>query len=150
MVRPSLKPAPNTRVQRTRSSASPPHSPLTRRPLGAAIFAVAMSALFACRHTIVDYSFRVQGTVVDAGGLPISGVRVTLQIQGVAYQAVTEVSRTETYTDEGGRFGFEYLTHDPGQIYSLWFDKPTLESTAIEGASLAESPFRITMKRMNL
>ena len=25
---------PNTRVQRTRSSASPPHSPLTRRPLG--------------------------------------------------------------------------------------------------------------------
>jgi TonB family protein len=26
---------PNTRVQRTRSSASPPHSPLTRRPLGA-------------------------------------------------------------------------------------------------------------------
>jgi hypothetical protein len=26
--------APNMRVQRTRSSASPPHSPLTRRPLG--------------------------------------------------------------------------------------------------------------------
>ena len=25
---------PNKRVQRTRSSASPPHSPLTRRPLG--------------------------------------------------------------------------------------------------------------------
>ena len=25
---------PNTRVQRTRSSASPPHSPLTRSPLG--------------------------------------------------------------------------------------------------------------------
>ena len=25
---------PNTRVQRTRSSASPPHSPLTRHPLG--------------------------------------------------------------------------------------------------------------------
>jgi hypothetical protein len=28
--------APNKRVQRTRSSASPPHSPLTRHPLGAA------------------------------------------------------------------------------------------------------------------
>ena len=27
---------PNTRVQRTRSSASPPHSPLTRHPLGTA------------------------------------------------------------------------------------------------------------------
>ncbi len=29
------RPLPNTRVQRTRSSASPPHSPLTRQPLGA-------------------------------------------------------------------------------------------------------------------
>src|SRR5450432_3442123 len=28
------KPAPNTRMQRTRSSASPPHSPLMRCPLG--------------------------------------------------------------------------------------------------------------------
>jgi hypothetical protein len=30
----SASPPPNTRVQRTRSSASPPHSPLTRYPLG--------------------------------------------------------------------------------------------------------------------
>ncbi len=33
---PSAVRPPNTRVQRTRSSASPPHSPLTRYPLGAA------------------------------------------------------------------------------------------------------------------
>ena len=32
---------PNTRVQRTRSSPSPPHSPLTRYPLGAIRTAVA-------------------------------------------------------------------------------------------------------------
>ena len=30
----STNPRPNMRVQRTRSSASPPHSPLTRHPLG--------------------------------------------------------------------------------------------------------------------
>jgi hypothetical protein len=34
---------PNTRVQRTRSSASPPHSPLTRNPLGSAKFYQARS-----------------------------------------------------------------------------------------------------------
>jgi hypothetical protein len=36
MIRPrrSACRLPNTRVQRTRSSASPPHSPLTRCPLG--------------------------------------------------------------------------------------------------------------------
>ena len=28
---------PNTRVQRTRSSASPPHTPLTRHPLGSRV-----------------------------------------------------------------------------------------------------------------
>jgi biopolymer transport protein ExbD len=40
------------RVQRTRSSASPPHSPLTRRPLGARITSVLVVALLlagACR-----------------------------------------------------------------------------------------------------
>ena len=31
---PMINKRPNMRVQRTRSSASPPHSPLTRRPLG--------------------------------------------------------------------------------------------------------------------
>jgi hypothetical protein len=30
----AIKALPNMRVQRTRSSASPPHSPLTRSPLG--------------------------------------------------------------------------------------------------------------------
>jgi hypothetical protein len=36
---------PNTRVQRTRSSASPPRSPLTRHPLGGVGFAVFLFAL---------------------------------------------------------------------------------------------------------
>ncbi len=38
---------PNRRVQRTRSSASPPHSPLTRYPLGRLIPFVALAALLA-------------------------------------------------------------------------------------------------------
>src|SRR4051812_25720645 len=36
---------PNPRVQRTRSSASPPHSPLTRHPLGGRITLVAVLAV---------------------------------------------------------------------------------------------------------
>ena len=39
------QPPPNTRVQRTRSSASPPRSPLTRNPLGGRI---AVAALLSC------------------------------------------------------------------------------------------------------
>jgi hypothetical protein len=41
--------APNTRVQRTRSSPSAPHSPLTRRPLGAAVKSVGR----ACGESLV-------------------------------------------------------------------------------------------------
>ena len=37
----SIKASPNTRVQRTRSSASPPHSPLTRSPLGGGMLGLA-------------------------------------------------------------------------------------------------------------
>jgi hypothetical protein len=96
---------------------------------------------------VVDYSFQVVGTVVDAGGAAIPNVRVTFQIHGVAYQAVTAVSRAEAYTDSKGHFAFAYLTEQPGQIYSLWFDKEGYESDSREGASLAESPFRITLKR---
>ena len=78
----------------------------------------------------------------------MSGVRVTLQIQGVVYEAVTPVTRTDTYTDGRGEFGFAYLTERPSQIYSLWFDKEGYESVSVEGASLAENPHRITMKRL--
>jgi hypothetical protein len=126
---------PNMRVQRTRSSPSAPHSPLTRRPLGAAIIILALAAAGGCRHTVVDYSFQVEGEVADGGGTPLSDVRVTLQINGVAYQAITTVSRTDTYTDGHGRFGFHYLTHESGQTYSLWFDKQGYESQSVEGAS---------------
>jgi hypothetical protein len=45
---------PNMRVQRTRSSASPPHSPLTRGPLGgvSALGLVALAAAAACAHSM--------------------------------------------------------------------------------------------------
>ena len=139
---------PNPRVQRTRPCASLRGSPLTRHPLGAVVIMVALVAFGGCRHTVADYSFRVEGTVVDNTAAALSNVRVTLQIHGVAYQAVTEVSRTETYTDVRGHFGFAYLTHEPGLIYSLWFDKQGFESESREGASLAESPFEIKMQRL--
>jgi hypothetical protein len=53
--------APNTRVQRTRSSASPPHSPLTRCPLGGGYW---QSALF-CRPNLLELPAHPVGRVAD-------------------------------------------------------------------------------------
>src|SRR5947208_14837219 len=52
---------PNKRVQRTRSSPSAPHSPLTRKPLGGrsrfhglvALLVLTVSAVIGCMHTWV-------------------------------------------------------------------------------------------------
>ena len=52
---------PNTRVQRTRSSASPPHSPLTRRPLGG-----RAGAMRAPSHALLPRAFPAwRGVWVD-------------------------------------------------------------------------------------
>ena len=67
------RPPPNTRVQRTRSSASPPRSPLTRCPLGGAKSHVA--ALLSCLlvgmaggrfDEIVGWSCRQSGTEAES------------------------------------------------------------------------------------
>jgi len=42
---------PNMRVQRTRSSASPPHSPLTRGPLGGSRY---RSSFASCNREVAD------------------------------------------------------------------------------------------------
>ena len=52
-MRPASVGSPNMRVQRTRSSASPPHSPLTRYPLGllVVVLVCGSGSLIACTST---------------------------------------------------------------------------------------------------
>ena len=68
--------APNKRVQRTRSSAWPPHSPLTRYSLGAARVAAAIAAvaLLACGSTgskMAHPGLDCDGELVSPGNYPI-------------------------------------------------------------------------------
>jgi hypothetical protein len=110
----------------------------SRRFLGAAVVATAI-ATAACAQKALEYPFMVSGSVSDASGQPLGGVRVTLQIHGVVYEGATPMQRTDTYTDERGRFAFDYVTRDPTELYSLSFDKEGYESSSIERASLARS-----------
>src|SRR5947208_3309951 len=76
---------PNPRVQRTRSSASPPHSPLTRHPLGrngkalgagVLMSLIATQALVPCsRYGAVDSKATVRGATVIVIATAVAYVR---------------------------------------------------------------------------
>src|SRR5262249_37014482 len=119
----------------------------TRYPLGAALFLAAI-ATAGCAQKALEYPFIVSGTVDDSSGQPLGGVRVAPQVHGVVYEGPKPVQRTDTYTDDRGRYAFDYVTRDPTQLYSLWFDKEGFESSSIEKASLAESIHHVRLARL--
>jgi hypothetical protein len=126
-------------------------TPETHRPLTVAVLAVALTAILdaaGCAQKALEYPFLVSGTVADAAGQPLGGVRVTLQIQGVVYDGTTPVQRTDTYTDDHGRYAFDLVTRDPTERFSLAFDKEGYESSSIEKTSLAETAHDARLTRI--
>jgi hypothetical protein len=101
---------PNTRVQRTRSSASPPHSPLTRRPLGngrfsAAIVAGLAAASFllvasACGRLVPERPATVTVVAADSQGGVMPGITVALDAVGEPghFEATTGAKGSATFT----------------------------------------------------
>jgi hypothetical protein len=117
---------PNTRVQRTRSSASPPHSPLTRSPLGGhglslgvalgacawlslgcetfngksylAIVPPAFRVASACESPLSEQGWTVAVEVRDdlGGALPGVTVRYTLVDGGRSEESVTNTQGLAT------------------------------------------------------
>ncbi len=87
------KASPNTRVQRTRPSASPPHSPLMRRPLGGTkvqyltvALLVASLALAGCSLALPAYNepFQERIHVITA-----SPEALSIQIDGSSQQPIS-------------------------------------------------------------
>jgi hypothetical protein len=106
---------------------------------------VVLLLVMGCLRTIHDYAFRAEGVVLDPDGQPISKVRVTLEIAEPVYQAITPVTRADTYTDEQGRFAFAYISHDGDPSYTLGFEKQGYQTRLIEGAVQAMNPHSVKM-----
>jgi hypothetical protein len=79
--------APNKRVQRTRSSPSARHSPLTRRPLGGLVFSLALSA-----QALAPLALRAEEPIVEAERLVYCGPgwKTTIYASGFAHQGVLD------------------------------------------------------------
>jgi hypothetical protein len=121
---------PNTRVQRTRSSASRRHSPLTRSPLGALGIATSIwLTVCGCAHPVIDYGFAVRGLVRDEQSRPIPHAHVVLEI---APSEPTDVTHGEAWTDERGEFIFDLVTRGVVKVYSLQIAKDGYQTVALE------------------
>src|ERR1700724_1062164 len=123
---------PNTRVQRTRSSASPPHSPLTRRPLAgrrlsftvvalSAGLALVLAGAAACRSSLASDQARADAlscrgwTTIRQGSMTLSSIQgravmestPTEGLAGVQVVLVDDLNSRRTYiavTDPVGNF----------------------------------------------
>ncbi|SRR6266496_3207368 len=109
-------------------------------------FLPVLAAVMGCLRPVVDYSFRAEGVVMDPGGRPVPNARVTIEISGTVYQVITPVTKSDTYTDENGRFAFRYISHDADPPYTLRFEKLGYQSALLEGEVQAKNPHSITLK----
>ena len=110
----ALKRPPDMRVQWTRSSASPPHSPLTRRPLGNARDTVVEIALFVSLCALLggcatgsprrEPSLAVLAT--DTEGSPVPNIRidVTNLLNGLGAALITDTAGRASFVLEPGRW----------------------------------------------
>lgn len=110
-----------------------------RRPIARLLAAAFALALFAfCVPAVAGTTGGLSGTVADAGGTPLAGVRVSV---------VSPSQTASTTTDAGGHFAFVSLQPDD---YSVSLDKQGYEPVALAGVAVfADAQQRLTfqMKR---
>jgi Carboxypeptidase regulatory-like domain len=91
---------PNTRVQRTRSSPSAPHSPLTRHPLGGWVrLAVLLGSLAVTGAGNTPEDIHLAVRVVDRDCQPFPGIRVLLVPAGGSADQVVGSAVTDSNGD---------------------------------------------------
>ncbi len=147
--------SPNPRLQRThlraplsrKTFAAIPRSASLKRSAACGVaFLPVLAVVMGCLRPVVDYSFRAEGVVTDPGGRPIPNARVTLEISRTVYKVITPVTKSDTYTDENGRFAFGYISHDADPPYTLGFEKLGYQSVLLEGEVQAMNPHSVTLK----
>ena len=86
------QPSPNTRMQRTRSSASPPRSPLMRKPLGAPKLSFALVAFLCVTLFSADRPSALGCSCVSGGSARKQVKRASKEAEVVVAVLLTDVS----------------------------------------------------------
>jgi hypothetical protein len=112
----------------------------TRIALAVASAIVVIAAgIFVMRERSAR-TVRIEGRTVGPGGLPVSGVRVTLEVSASGSEEETAVERVETLSDALGNFSINFRGHWRRASYRLEAQKPGFEKLSVEGADSLRSP----------
>ena len=87
---------------------------------------------------------RIAGRTVGPGELPLSGVRVTLEVSPDDSEEETSVERVETQSDAQGNFSIAFRGHWRHASYRLEAQKPGFQELSIEDADRLRKP--VTLK----
>jgi hypothetical protein len=127
----TVAPVPNTRVQRTRSSASPPHSPQTRSPLGASARVIGrglvaflvtggLAVIPGCRTSSTNLPFNA---VLDANYTDVYSMEIPSKQLPKSELLMSEVERRCALVARAAGFRFFEVftvsTLGPGDVVSI-------------------------------
>lgn len=105
----------------------------------ASAIVVIAAGIFVMRERSAR-TVRIEGRTVGPGGLPLSGVRVTLEVSASGSEEETAVERVETLSDALGNFSINFRGHWRRASYRLEAQKPGFEKLSVEGADSLRSP----------
>ena len=115
-------------------------TPKARYALAAAAAVVVIAAgVFVVRGRSAS-TVRIDGRTVGPGGLPLSGVLVSLEVSASGSEEESAVERLVTQSDALGNFSINFRGHWRHAAYRLEAQKPGFEKLSVEGADTLRSP----------
>ena len=107
--------------------------------ISSAAIVVVAAGIFVVREKS-PRTVRIAGRTLGPGGLPLSGVRVTLEVSPGDSEGEAAVERVETQSDGKGSFSIDFRGHWKHAAYRLEAQKPGFRELSIEDADSLKSP----------
>jgi hypothetical protein len=104
----------------------------------AAIVVIAAGVLIVRERSA--RTVRIEGRTVGPSGMPLSDVRVTLEVSPSGSEEETAVERVETRSDARGNFSINFRGHWRRASYRLEAQKPGFGKLSIDDADSLRSP----------
>ncbi len=90
---------------------------------------------------------RIFGRTVAAGGEPVVGARVTLEVAPSGTEEEMAVERVETRSDGRGEFSIDFQGHWRQATYRLEADAPGYQKVSLDEADQVKSPVLLRLAR---
>ena len=90
---------------------------------------------------------RLFGRTVAAGGLPVAGARVVLEVSPSGMEEETAIERVETRSDARGEFSIDFQGHWREATYRLEVEAPGYRKVSLDQADRVTGPILLRLER---